>query len=133
MNKTLKIIISLFVFLLLLYIIFFLVMDRYNNDLMNTIKNKTDFKNILYVNKYDFNYIVLTDTDIIVLDDNYKTILKDKKNKLYSISGYYNIIYKRDILMYEVKNINKEYLIYNYYDAYTNEKIDQIKIRRYQK
>ena len=129
MKKKNVIILSILLFLIIFFIISYYVKDRYSDNLIKEIDSKKIINNILSVYKNNDNYIVVSKDRIYVLDAKYEIIIDEDKSKLYK-RKYSSIVYKRNMLMYEEKISDKNYLVYRYYDIYTNELIDEIKIRR---
>jgi len=80
------------------------------------------------LNKSNLYYIILTTKNLIVLDKNYKEILKEDIKKIKKIDKDNELVYRLNNVMYETKEINKDKIIYNYYDIYTNELIDTVEI-----
>lgn len=127
-----KIIIIFIVIVLLVFgSIFFLVFnnDKYSDRIELEIKENYDVKDkIIYLNKYDLYYIILTNKNLIVLDENYEEVLKEDSKKIIRFSDKYEIVYRLNSVMFEKKKISSDKIIYEYYDIYNNEFIDTLEI-----
>ena len=118
--------------IVLLFSLFFcllcFVVGNYDGDLINEVTNKTKIKDIVYVNKNNYHYVVLTNDKVYVFDDKYKLVLeKERGNINYN---KYDIVYKRNMLMYEEESMNTYYLVYSYYDIEDEKLINEVEIRR---
>ena len=103
--------------------------NNYLNNILKDIKNNSEIKEeIIYYNKYNNYYIVLTKYSIIVLDKDYKEVYNNSTEKFQDKTSEYEIIYKTDIPMYEETRKEGNTIKYIYYDIYTLENIDEIEI-----
>lgn len=103
--------------------------NNYLNNILEDIKNNSEIKeDIMYYNKYNNYYIVLTKDNIIVLDKDYKEVYNNSTEKFQDKTSEYEIIYKTDIPMYEETKKEGNTIKYIYYDIYTLENIDEIEI-----
>lgn len=103
--------------------------NNYLNNILEDIKNNSEIKeDIIYYNKYNNYYIVLTKDNIIVLDKDYKEVYNNSTEKFQDKTSEYEIIYKTDIPMYEETRKEGNTIKYIYYDIYTLENIDEIEI-----
>lgn len=103
--------------------------NNYLNNILEDIKNNGEIKEeIIYYNKYNNYYIVLTKDNIIVLDKDYKEVYNNSTEKFQYKTSEYEIIYKTDIPMYEEIKKEENTIKYIYYDIYTLDKIDEIEI-----
>ena len=103
--------------------------NNYLNNILKDIKNNSEIKEkIIYYNKYNNYYIVLTKDNIIVLDKDYKEVYNNSTEKFQDKTSEYEIIYKTDIPMYEETKKEGNTIKYIYYDIYTLENIDEIEI-----
>ena len=103
--------------------------NNYLNNILEDIKNNSEIKeDIIYYNKYNNYYIVLTKNNIIVLDKDYKEVYNNSTEKFQDKTSEYEIIYKTDIPMYEETRKEGNTIKYIYYDIYTLENIDEIEI-----
>ena len=126
MKKVIKIIIIL----LLLLLIFILSLsytitenNNYKERIINKVKKHYQIDNIEYINYQDNYYIIKTKEEVIVLNKEFEEILKEKSIVLKENNNNYELVYKTNKLMYEKTTLNKNKVIYTYYDAKTNEKI----------
>lgn len=103
--------------------------NNYLNNILEDIKNNSEIKeDIMYYNKYNNYYIVLTKDNIIVLDKDYKEVYNNSTEKFQDKTSEYEIIYKTDIPMYEETKKEGNTIKYIYYDIYTLDKLDEIEI-----
>ncbi len=103
--------------------------NNYLNNILENIKNNSEIKeDIMYYNKYNNYYIVLTKDNIIVLDKDYKEVYNNSNEKFQDKTSEYEIIYKIDIPMYEEVKKEGNTIKYIYYDIYTLDVLDEIEI-----
>ena len=116
--------------ILLIIFVFICVMVSIDNKYVNNIKRdiikNTDVKNIIYVNKYDSNYIVIDKEFLYLFNFDYEEVYKINKKMLHDNKNNYDIIYKNNTIMYMNNYKSKEGIIFKYYDIYTYEVIDEI-------
>lgn len=123
-----KIVIGIVLLFALFFCLLCFVVGNYDGDLINEVSNKTKIKDIVYVNKNNYHYVVLTNYKVYVFDDKYKLVLeKERGNINYN---KYDIVYKRNMLMYEEESMNTYYLVYSYYDIEDGKLINEVEIRR---
>ena len=123
-----KIVIGIVLLFALFFCLLCFVVGNYDGDLINEVSNKTKIKDIVYVNKNNYHYVVLTNDKVYVFDDKYKLVLeKERGNINYN---KYDIVYKRNMLMYEEESMNTCYLVYSYYDIEDGKLINEVEIRR---
>lgn len=123
-----KIVIGIVLLFALFFCLLCFVVGNYGGDLINEVSNKTKIKDIVYVNKNNYHYVVLTNDKVYVFDDKYKLVLeKERGNINYN---KYDIVYKRNMLMYEEESMNTYYLVYSYYDIEDGKLINEVEIRR---
>jgi hypothetical protein len=128
MNMWKKIVIGIVLLFALFFCLLCFVVGNYDGDLINEVSNKTKIKDIVYVNKNNYHYVVLTNDKVYVFDDKYKLVLeKERGNINYN---KYDIVYKRNMLMYEEESMNTYYLVYSYYDIEDEKLINEVEIRR---
>lgn len=128
MNMWKKIVIGIVLLFALFFCLLCFVVGNYDGDLINEVSNKTKIKDIIYVNKNNYHYVVLTNDKVYVFDDKYKLVLeKERGNINYN---KYDIVYKRNMLMYEEESMNTYYLVYSYYDIEDGKLINEVEIRR---
>ena len=103
--------------------------NNYLNNILEDIKNNSEIKeDIVYYNKYNNYYIVLTNDNIIVLDKDYKEVYNNSTEKFQDKTSEYEIIYKIDIPMYEEVKKEGNTIKYIYYDIYILDVLDEIEI-----
>ena len=103
--------------------------NSYLNSILEDIKSNSDIKeDILYYNKYNNYYIVLTENNVIVLDKDYQEVYNESTKEFQDKTSEYEIIYKVDIPMYEETKKEGNKIKYIYYDICTLEKLDEIEI-----
>lgn len=123
-----KIVIGIVLLFALFFCLLCFVVGNYDDYLINEVSNKTKIKDIVYVNKNIYHYVVLTNDKVYVFDDKYKLVLeKERGNINYN---KYDIVYKRNMLMYEEESMNTYYLVYSYYDIEDGKLINEVEIRR---
>lgn len=126
MKKVIKIIIILLVLLLICILSLSYTITENNNykeRIINKVKKHYQIDNIEYINYQDNYYIIKTKEEVIVLNKEFEEILKEKSIVLKENNNNYELVYKTNKLMYEKTTLNKNKVIYTYYDAKTNEKI----------
>ena len=129
MKKLIIIFICLIVFLFGCVIYIVNRNNNYLNNILEDIKSNSEIKeDIMYYNKYNNYYIVLTKDNIIVLDKYYKEVYNNSTEKFQDKTSEYEIIYKIDIPMYEETKKEGNTIKYIYYDIYTLDKLDEIEI-----
>jgi len=117
--------------ILLLFIskwIIVLVDSGYVNSLEKEILNNTDVENIEYVSKYDNHYLVKDKKYLYLFNSKYEEIISISLSKIYNNSENYDIVYRDKTIMYMDNYMNKEGIIYKYYDIYTYELLDEVKV-----
>ena len=126
MKKVIKIIIIILVILLICILSLSYTITENNNykeRIINKVKKHYQIDNIEYINYQDNYYIIKTKEEVIVLNKEFEEILKEKSIVLKENNNNYELVYKTNKLMYEKTTLNKNKVIYTYYDAKTNEKI----------
>lgn len=112
----------------------YIINQNYNSldQIKETIQqNYPNSGEITYANLYGNYYIFTTETNVIVLNREYKEVLKEKSNVLASNPNEYPLIYKTNKLMYEKTIIQNNNLIYEYYDAKTNKLIKKTTMEQF--
>ena len=126
MKKILKVIIAISILVTLYLVVLSCLInknDKYLTNMTNKIKENYKLKEeIKYINTYGNYYILTTKKDIIVLNKEYKEILKKDIDVLAPNPNNYALIYKTNKIMYEETILKKNKLLYKYYDA-TNGKL----------
>lgn len=101
--------------------------DNYQNRLIKEVKKHYDIdEKISLINKYENNYIIITEDKVIVLNKKYEELTKEDLEKLATNPKKYRLIYKNNKLMYEETILKKDKVTYSYYDAKTYEIIDTV-------
>ena len=133
-NKIVKIVIGIFIVLL---ICFFSLNYTVNNNIsyVNSLKNNIEdnYKlgdDIKDINVYGGYYIISTDKEVIVLDNDFEEVVKENINKLSNNIDNYYLVYRTNKLMYEETVVKGKTLTYNYYDAYSYDYVSSIVLGR---
>lgn len=116
----------------IILIIVILYLSHLSNHNQNYLDNITqDIKDnyqideeITYSNLYGNYYIFTTKSQVIVLNKEYKEILKDSISTI-KIKKDMELIYKTNQLMYEETEVDDKVLTYKYYDATTGDFIKE--------
>lgn len=123
------------VFIIMVLVVFFLILflvfnnNKYTNEIEKEIKDNYEIKDkINYLNKSNLYYIIVTNKNLIVLDNKYQEVFVEEVTKIKELDKEYEIVYRLNKVMYEVKKISGNKIIYKYYDIYTNELIDTVEI-----
>ena len=125
-NIIILIVLAIFIFLGIVYYITSRS-DNYQNRLVKQVKKHYDIEEkISLINKYENNYIIITEDKVIVLNKKYKELVKENLSDLATNSKKYRLIYKNNKLMYEETILKKDKVTYSYYDAKTYEIIDTV-------
>lgn len=115
--------ILIFIIILLYFSLIFFIVD--NNSRKDIIK-KLKLDNVSYFNEYDNKYIILDDKNLYVFDKDYEKVFDISLEKICNKDKKYDIIYRKDLLVYMDDYYKDNDLIYDYYDIYTCKKIDSI-------
>ena len=65
-----KIVIGIVLLFALFWGLLYFIVGNYDGDLINEVSNKTKIKNIVYVNKSNYHYVVLTKDKVYVFGTN---------------------------------------------------------------
>ena len=104
---------------------------NYNNKLIEKIKNNYSLNdNINYINVYGNYYIITTKDKAIVLTNKYKEVYKEDISKLAKNTNNYNLIYRKNKLMYENTIYKKNGITYEYYDIKNYKRISTTNLER---
>ena len=125
-----KIILSLLAIPLIIFIYINIITINNNNyKIKNTsiIKEKLSLNNITTYNYYDYTYTVITEDEVIVVNDKYEIIIRESLDKI-TIDNCF-LIYKNNNLTCEEKEYKNNEIIYEYYNALTSELISSIEIK----
>ena len=95
-----KIFISIMISLFILILLVVKIDNKYDKNNYKIIMDKTDIKNISYVNRYGDYYIVLNDKYLYAINKEYKIVSEIDKILLYENSEKYDIIYDNELFMY---------------------------------
>lgn len=123
-----KLIILIIAIFLAIFLSCFYIVNNNNNYKKNMLKevNKKYPKEVVYVNKYGDKYIVKTKDEIVVLDDKYEEVDSISLDKINSLD--YELVYRKNAIMYQKTEVKDNRVIYTYYDITTTEEIDKIEI-----
>ena len=99
--------------------------DRYNDKIIKNVLKNTSVKRVNYLNKYDNYYIVMDKEYVYVFDLKYNEILSKDIMLIHSNDKKYDIIYKDNKLLYFNDYINKDVLVYEYYNIDTYKLVDK--------
>ena len=101
--------------------------DKNNiSDIGKDIVKNTKIKGIKYINKCDDYYIVKDNDYIYLIDYKYNEVLKIDNKKIYDNKNNYELIYRDNTIMYMDNYIDKDSIVFNYYDIYSYKLIDSI-------
>lgn len=102
--------------------------NKYISDIEKDVIKNTNIRDIVYVNKYDNNYIVKNNEYLYLFNDKYEEIYKVEIDDVYKNKNDYDIVYRNDTVMYMDSYKNKNGVIFKYYDIFTYELIDEIMV-----
>ena len=128
MKKLVVIFIGIILFLFVSRCIMVYIDKNNINDIKKDIVKNTEIKGIKYINKYDNYYIVMNKNYIYLIDYKYNEVLKIDNKKIYENKNNYELIYRDNTIMYMDNYIDKEGVIFNYYDIYSYKLIDSIMV-----
>lgn len=134
MKKVLRSILII-VIILIIGILYISFITNHNQDELNnitkSIKDNYSIKDeITYSNRYGNYYIFATESDVYVLNNEYKEVYKKSINDLAENQENLPIIYKTNKLMYEKTIRKKDKVVYEYYDALTGKLIKETTLER---
>lgn len=134
MKKVLRSILII-VIILIIGILYISFITNHNQDELNnitkSIKDNYSIKDeITYSNRYGNYYIFTTESDVYVLNNEYKEVYKKSINDLAENEDNFPIIYKTNKLMYEKTIRKKDKVVYEYYDALTGKLIKETILER---
>lgn len=99
----------------------------YLDGLIKEVSSEYSFSDeVISVNIYGGYYIAVTANEVVILDKEYKEVFKESSSKLSKNVNDYDLVYRTNKLMYEETVVLDDVLTYNYYDAYSYEKISSI-------
>ena len=126
MKKLVVIFIGIILFLFVSRCIMVYIDKNNISDIKKDIVNNTKIKEIKYVDKYDNYYIVMDKNYVYLIDYKYNEVLKIENDKIYDNKNNYELIYRDNTIMYMDSYIDKDGVIFNYYDIYSYKLIDSI-------
>lgn len=134
MKKVLRSILII-VIILIIGILYISYVTNHNQDELNnitkSIKDNYSIKDeITYSNRYGNYYIFTTESDVYVLNNEYKEVYKKSINDLAENQENLPIIYKTNKLMYEKTIRKKDKITYEYYDALTGNLVKETALER---
>ena len=102
--------------------------NRYYNRIKKIIEEECKIDNIIYINKYNDYYIVKDKEYLYLINSEYRIISEIYNNLLYENKENYDIIYDDEVFMYMDDEYIDDGVIYRYYDIYSYELINEIKV-----
>lgn len=123
-----KIILIIIAFILILFTMLLFIVNSNNSYDTKLIKevNKKYKEEVTYVNKQGNSYIVKTKDKVVVLNEEYKEVTSEELKNIKELN--YDIVYKKNKLMYQKSEVKKRSLIYTYYDINSGKEIDKLEI-----
>lgn len=125
-----KKLVGIFIFIIIILFMGIFVMvsidNRYFNKLEDKIRDNVKIKDIVYVNEYDNNYIVMDNEYLYLFDSEYDEIYKIEVDNIHKNKFDYDIVYRDSTIMYMDSSKNKDGVKFRYYDIYTYELIDEV-------
>lgn len=125
MKKVIIIFISLVLIFFLSVIFIVYNNNKYENNILNEVRDKYS-KDVSYVNKYLDNYVVKTKDKVVVLNSKYEEVTSMNISDLYESS--YDLVYRKNVIMYEKVDVDGINIIYTYYDVKSGEEIEKVEI-----
>lgn len=125
MKKVIIIFISLVLIFFLSVIFIVYNNNKYENNILNEVRDKYS-KDVSYVNKYLDNYVVKTKDKVVVLNSKYEEVTSMNISDLYESS--YDLVYRKNAIMYEKVDVDGINIIYTYYDVKSGEEIEKVEI-----
>lgn len=134
MKKVLRSILII-VIILIIGILYISYVTNHNQEELDNItksiqENYSVKDEITYSNRYGNYYIFTTESDVYVLNNEYKEVDKKRINDLAENQENLPIIYKTNKLMYEKTIRKKDKITYEYYDALTGDLIKETALER---
>ena len=102
--------------------------NRYYDKIKKIIEEECKIDNIIYINKYNDYYIVMDKEYLYLINSEYRIISEIDNNLLYENKENYDIIYDDEVFMYMDDEYIDDGVIYRYYDIYSYELINEIKV-----
>ena len=128
MKRIVKIFVSIIIFLFIMIMFMIGNDNRYYDKIKKIIEEECKIDNIIYINKYNDYYIVKDKEYLYLINSEYRIISEIDNNLLYENKGNYDIIYDDDVFMYMDDEYIDDGVIYRYYDIYSYELINEIKV-----
>ena len=100
----------------------------YQDNMLKKIEKNYNINNIDYLNYYNNYYIIKNKEDIIVLNNKYEEVLKEKISNI--DTNKYELVYRDKKLMYEETTLKKDKVIYTYYDIKSGKEINQTTLEK---
>ncbi len=134
MKKVLRSILII-VIILIIGILYISYVTNHNQEELDNItkniqENYSIKDEITYSNRYGNYYIFATESDVYVLNNEYKEVYKKSINDLAENQENLPIIYKTNKLMYEKTIRKKDKITYEYYDALTGNLVKETALER---
>ena len=122
--KKLRTILIILIILILAIILYLSYLSNHNEEYLDSITkniqdNYSSEEEITYSNQYGNYYIFTTKSNVVVLNKEYKEVLKTSIGAIKTREDGMELIYKTNQLMYETREIKDKVLTYKYYDAKT--------------
>lgn len=102
--------------------------NKYYDKIKKIIEEECKIDNIIYINKYNDYYIVKDKEYLYLINSEYRIISEIDNNLLYENKEKYDIIYDDEVFMYMDDEYIDNGVIYRYYDIYSYELINEIKV-----
>lgn len=128
MKRIVKIFVSIIVFLFIMIMFMIWNDNRYYDKSKKIIEEECKIDNIIYINKYNDYYIVKDREYLYLINSEYRIISEIDNNLLYENKENYDIIYDDEVFMYMDDEYIDDGVIYRYYDIYSYELINEIKV-----
>lgn len=128
MKRIVKIFVSIIIFLFIMIMFMIGNDNRYYDKIKKIIEEECKIDNIIYINKYNDYYIVMDKEYLYLINSEYRIISEIDNNLLYENKEKYDIIYDDEVFMYMDDEYIDNGVIYRYYDIYSYELIDEIKV-----
>lgn len=128
MKRIVKIFVSIIIFLFIMIMFMIGNDNRYYDKIKKIIEEECKIDNIIYINKYNDYYIVKDKEYLYLINSEYRIISEIDNNLLYENKENYDIIYDDEVFMYMDDEYIDDGVIYRYYDIYSYELINEIKV-----
>lgn len=128
MKRIVKIFVSIIIFLFIMIIFMIGNDNKYYDKIKKIIEEECKIDDIIYINKYNDYYIVKDKEYLYLINSEYRIISEIDNNLLYENKENYDIIYDDEVFMYMDDEYIDDGVIYRYYDIYSYELINEIKV-----